>query len=155
MRHDLAASIDETRYAIFDRIDRIEAILFPPGVAQIFFMTTIGGMRLEISYMQLKVTNKLPLSLKLVDKFGNPAPVDGAPVWSLTNPALGTLNVAADGMSAELVPAGPLGSFSVQVSADADLGEGVKTIFGELPIDLIGGDAVSVVIEAGTPVPNE
>lgn len=119
------------------------------------FTTTIGGMRLEISYMQLKVSNKLPLSIKLVDKFGNPAAVDGAPVWTLTNPALGSLVVAEGGLSAEFIPAGAVGSLVVQVSADADLGEGVKTIFGELPVDLLAGDAVSVVIEAGEPVPVE
>jgi hypothetical protein len=156
MRHELTSSIDETRYAICDRLAHIEAFLCPPRrVVKMVFATTIGGMKMEISYMQLKVSNKLPLSIKLVDKFGNPAVVDGAPVWALTNPALGSLVVAEGGLSAEFIPAGAVGSLTVQVSADADLGEGVKTIFGELPIDLLAGDAVNVVIEAGAPVPVE
>jgi hypothetical protein len=147
------SSIDETRYAVLDRLDCIEAILCPPRVAKMIFVVTIGGIALEVSRMQLKVTNKLPLSIKLVDKFGNTAPVDGVPQWALSNPGLGSLVVAADGMSAEMTPTGPLGSFLIQVSADADMGSGVTPIFGELPIDLIGGDAVSIQIVAGEPVP--
>ena len=146
-------SLDEMRYTLLDRLGRIEAILNPPKIAKVVFIVTIGGLRVEASRMQLKVTSKLPMSLQLVDKFGNVAIVDGAPVWVLTNPALGSLVVAADGLSAELTPTGPLGSFAVQVAADADLGEGIKTISGELPIELLSGDAVTVQIVAGTPIP--
>jgi len=102
--------------------------------------------------MQLKVTNKLPLSLKLIDKFGNDARVDGLPLWALTNPAMGVLAVATDGMSAVLTPAGVLGSFAVQVSADADMGEGVKVIVGNLPLDLLPGDATEIQIVSGEPI---
>lgn len=101
--------------------------------------------------MNLKVTQKLPLSIKPVDKFGNDAKVDGKPEWSLTDPALGDLAVSDDGMSCELTPKGPVGSCIVQVSADADLGEGVKAILGELPMEFLAGDAESLSISAGAP----
>lgn len=102
--------------------------------------------------MFLKITQKLPLSVEFQDKLGNPAKVDGAPVWAVSDETLATLSVAADGMSAELVPTGAIGEFKVQVSADADLGEGVKSILGELAIELLPAEAVSVAIKAGEPV---
>lgn len=54
-------------------------------------------------------------------------------------------------MSATLTPIGPLGSFSVQVKADADLGEGVKEIIGELAVELSAGDAEVIALSAGAP----
>jgi hypothetical protein len=133
----------------------IEGFLYPGRAVKMVFTAKLFGLKLGVRDMQLKVSFKLPLSIKLVDKFGNLAPVDGAPVWALTNPALGTLTVAEGGLSAEFVPAGVVGSLVVQVSADADLGEGVKTILGELPLDLLAGDAASIQIEAGEALPVE
>lgn len=155
MRHELVSSIDETRYSLNDRLENIETILSSPKIVKMKFVATIGGAKYEVSFMQLKVSNKLPLSIKLVDKFGNPAAVEGAPAWSLTNTALANLVVSPDGMSAELSPLGPIGTFNVQVSADADLGEGVKTIFGELTIDLLSGEAVAIEIVPGAAIPIE
>ena len=106
----------------------------------------------EITHMFLKVNQSLPLSISIKDKFGNEAKVDGAPSWALSDPSLGALTVAEGGMSASLAPAGTVGAFKVQVSADADLGEGVKSILGELDIELLAGDAEVLSISAGEPV---
>lgn len=133
------------------RIER-QLKLPPPAVGFEFYVGEEGHQRKVEFVMNLKVSQKLPMSINPVDKFGNAAKVDGAPVWSLTDPSLGSLAVADDGMSAELTPAGAAGSCEVQVNADADLGEGVKTIVGSLPVELVAGDAVSVSIAAGSPV---
>lgn len=117
-----------------------------------FYKLLPDGSKKEIIMAMLKVSQKLPLSVSFKDKFGNDAKVDGKPEWALTDPALGSLSVSEDGMSAELQPAGQMGSCKVQVSADADLGEGVKTILGELDIDLLPGDAEVVQIAAGEAV---
>jgi hypothetical protein len=106
----------------------------------------------KVTNMNLKVNQNLPVSIEIKDKFGNPAIVDGVPSWSLTAQGLADLEVAADGMSALVKPIGPVGSVSVQVSADADLGAGVTAILGELAIELIAGDAETIAIAAGTPV---
>lgn len=98
--------------------------------------------------MFLKVTQKAKISLTIQDKFANPAKVDGIPSWSLTDESLGSLAVEADGMSATLEPKGPIGAFSVQVKCDADLGEGVKEILGELAVELAAGDAEVVKLAA-------
>lgn len=123
----------------------------PFKASRIAFFTTINGLKKEITEMFLKVNQKLPLTIEIKDKFGNAAQVDGAPAWSLTDPALGALVVDASGMSAEFTPAGTVGTLQVQVSADADLGEGVKTILGSLDLELLSGEAVTVAIAAGTP----
>ncbi len=102
--------------------------------------------------MFLKVNQKLPVSVAFKDKFGNSAKVDGLPVWVATVPELVTLEVAEDGMSAMILPVGPEGVLKIQVSADADLGEGVKSILGELELELLTGEAVAVELTAGAPV---
>jgi hypothetical protein len=89
------------------------------------------------------------VSIEIKDKFNNAAKVDGLPQWAVTSPELCALKVSADGMSAMLKPVGVVGSFKVQVKADADLGEGVKEIMGELDIELLAGEAVVVGLSAG------
>ncbi len=102
--------------------------------------------------MKLKISQNLPVSVTFEDKFGNTAQVDGLPSWAVTDEKLATLEVADDGMSAVVKPTGLAGSFKVQCSADGDLGEGVKSILGELDIDLLPGDATTVDLKAGDPV---
>jgi hypothetical protein len=106
----------------------------------------------EILHMFLPVNKKLPVSIEIKDKFGNPAKADGAPSWALSDESLGSLAVAADGMSAEFSPSGSVGSLKLQVKADSDLGDGVKEILGELSLDLLAGEAVLVELKAGEPV---
>lgn len=96
--------------------------------------------------MFMKISDVKTASIVIKDKFGNPAAVDGAPAWAVSDPALATLEVATDGMSAKIMPVGVIGSFKLQVSADADLGEGVKTILGEMDIDLLAGEAEVIEI---------
>lgn len=127
-----------------ERLARIEAALIPAEAARVLFFVFSDGIISEVSNMQMPVDKTLKLMIAPVDKAGNPAKVDGVPAWSLTDPALGVLAVEADGMSAVFTPAGALGSLMVQVNADADLGEGVKTIAGELPVEILAGEAVTV-----------
>lgn len=127
--------------------------LKPTNAAKIKFFTLIDGKKEEITNMLLPVSKKLPLSLEIVDAKGNLAAVDGAPIWDVTDAALGTVTASADGLSAEFVPAGATGNLKVQVKADADLNPGEpKLIFGELELTLIGGEAVAIAIKAGEPV---
>lgn len=102
--------------------------------------------------MFLKVNQNLPLSVKFEDAKGNEATVDGAPIWAVSDEALAKLEVAEDGLSALLIPSGKVGSFKVQCTADGDMGEGSKSIMGEMDIDLLPADAVKVGLIAGEPV---
>lgn len=140
------------RSEVLDALARIETAVTPSVAASIRFFTELDGKLIEVNSMQMKVTQKIPLSIKPVDKFGNDAKLDGVPAWALSDPSKGSLAVAADGLSGEFVPAGAVGSLEIQVSGDADLGEGVVPIMGSLPVDLLPGDAVAIQVAAGPAV---
>jgi hypothetical protein len=142
-------SLAATEARLSELLDAIEVAVIPSEAARFIFMVESDGNFMEIENMQMSVDKVCTLKIAPVDKFGNAAKVDGMPSWSLTDPSLGALAVDADGMGATFTPSGALGALSVQVNADADLGEGVKTIAGELPLELLAGEA-AVVNVSGT-----
>lgn len=103
--------------------------------------------------MFLLASQKLPLSIEAKDQFGNAAQLDGAPVWAVTDEAVGKLEVAEDGLSAVFTPTGVAAATVVQVTCDADLGDGVRELLGTLDIEVISGEAVVVGIVPGNPEP--
>jgi hypothetical protein len=138
---------------IIARIQKLEDAVGSIGTAKsIEFYTTIDGTKRRIKNMFLKVSENLPVSIEIKDIHGNAAQVDGAPKWASTDETLATVTASEDGLSALVTPIGPVGVCKIQVSADADLGEGVKSILGELEIELLAGEAAVVSIVAGTPV---
>jgi hypothetical protein len=82
---------------------------------------------------------------------GNPAKIDGVPVWNNSDPSIIDLAVAADGMSAVATTVGPLGTCQISVIADADLGTGVRpiTTIGELTV--VAAEATTLGLKMGTP----
>lgn len=100
--------------------------------------------------MILKATQKVVVGISFKDAEGNAATIDGVPTWGVSDPAVGELEVAADGLSATL-RAGSPSVGTVNVSVDADLGDGVKTITGQLDVTVVPGDAVVVEVVAGQP----
>lgn len=82
---------------------------------------------------------------------GNPAPLDGVPQWASSNPAVATVEPAADGLSA-LVKAVSVGTAQISCVADADLDVGeLREITGILDIEVKPSEAVTLGITAGTP----
>lgn len=69
------------------------------------------------------------VQLAITDSRGNPASVDGAPVWASSDETVLTVTPAADGMSAVVDSVAP-GTARISVTADADMGAGTKTITG-------------------------
>lgn len=117
----------------------------PRGLGIVF----LGGK------LMLLLTNaqKVGLSIQPLDQYGNAARIDGVPEWNTSDATVGTLAVADDGLSAVFTTAGPLGTTQINVSADADLGTGVRTISATLDIQVEAAEAVSLSIKAGTPEP--
>jgi len=70
---------------------------------------------------------KVVISLAPVTAAGNPAPLDGMPTWAVMS-GDATLEVSADGMSCTFISGVANVINEVSVTADADLGEGVRTI---------------------------
>ncbi len=91
------------------------------------------------------------MSVKFVDKKGQPAKVDGAPEWSTDNTDVLALTPAADGLSCLVAAAGPLGDGTITLKADADLGAGVVPLIGTVDVSVTGGQATVVTIDPGTP----
>lgn len=101
--------------------------------------------------LTLSVTQKVELQLQPVDIKGNPAPVDGAPFWDVSDPTLVDLIPSIDGMSAVVSARGSIGHVQITVRADARLGPDVREIMGVLEIDLVPAEAVALGIVAGSP----
>jgi hypothetical protein len=82
---------------------------------------------------------------------GKPATVDGIPVWNVASPA--TVEVDEDGMGAFLVSADTVGSSAWSVEADADLGDGIRTISEGGTYTYTDAQAEALGVTASTPVP--
>ena len=136
---------DERRFLVIDPPDRRKGILQWGISSSSFCIKGHHKMALTLSVIQ-----QVTLSITPVDAKGNPAPVDGVPMWSLSVPDVATLTPAADGLSATLV-AMTLGHEQVTVSADARFGPEVVTISGVLEVDVVTAEAVSLGIIAGEP----
>jgi hypothetical protein len=99
----------------------------------------------------ITATQQVALSISVADRRGNPARVDGTPAWSTSDATILTVEPAADGMSAVAKAVGAVGTAQVNVTADADLGEGITPLAGVLDVEVLAGQAVAVNIAAGTP----
>ena len=103
--------------------------------------------------MLITITNeqKVQVTLNPTTEAGNPAQVDGAPVWAVSS-GDATLDVAADGMSAFLVSGAANTNSQVSVSADADLGAGVTTITDTVDLAVVQASASALGAIVGTPI---
>ena len=119
----------------------------PQGTANTVHIQRRADMALILTDVQ-----KVGLSVSFVTAKGNPAQVDGAPVWSVSDATVLSVVPSADGLSAEVVAVGPLGTAQVSVTADADLGTGVTALVGTLDVQVVASEAASIVINAGAPV---
>ena len=95
---------------------------------------------------------KVSCSLDPRNSKGNPAPLDGVPVWASSNEAVATVTAAADGLTADVTATG-VGTAQISVVADADLDVGeLREITGLLDVEVKASEAVTLGIVAGTPV---
>lgn len=100
---------------------------------------------------QLKATQQVVAAIgNVTDKRGNPTTVQN-PTWTSSDPSVLTVTGAADGMSATAYAAGPVGTASIVLDADADLGDGVTPIQGVAEVEVVAGDAAIVNVMLGTP----
>lgn len=96
-------------------------------------------------------TQKATLTLDPRTAKGAPARLDGVPQWSSSNPAVATIEPAADGLSA-VVRATATGTTQINVVADADLDANeVRELTGVLDVEVKASEAVTLGISAGAP----
>lgn len=114
-----------------------------------------------IMAFELSTGFQVPVAVEFRDRKGNPAPVEGTPEWSTDNSELLAISPSEDGMSCNVASVGPIGTATVTLSADADLGAGVRSIIGTLEVSVTTGGATEVVLTPGeaseipTPAPTE
>lgn len=103
--------------------------------------------------MLITITNeeKVQVTLAPLTAAKNPASLDGAPVWTVTE-GDATLDVATDGLSAFLISGAANTNSKISVSADADLGEGVVTITDVIDLAVVQAMASGLGLSVGTPV---
>lgn len=111
---------------------------------------SIGTNRRTSTMLQLTNTQQCALSVSGVDKKGNPAGLDSI-AYSSSDPSVATVTQDTADSSKALVKAVAAGTVQINVSADADLGDGVSTLSGVLDITVVAGQAVGFVINTGTP----
>lgn len=119
------------------------------------FAWEIGQVMLKrrIPMLELNLTNeqKVNVTIHPVTLTGKPATLDGAPSWTVLNGGA-TLEVAEDGLSAEIITSDTdLSDSTIQVSADADLGEGVEAISDTVLLHTKHANAANLGLVAGEP----
>lgn len=104
--------------------------------------------------MQITITNEqqIEVTLNPVTSSGNPAPLDGNPVWEVLT-GNSTVIPSADGKSAILRSEDGIGDTQIKVTGDADLGAGVVEISDTIELIVIGAQAQSLGLVPGTAQP--
>lgn len=100
----------------------------------------------------ITIDQEFDVTLRITDRAGHPAQVDGVPVWTSNPPNGLELVPSADGMSCvvrstDVVDEGIV----LTVEADADLGAGVEPLIGLLTVAVTSGSARILALNAGTP----
>ena len=90
------------------------------------------------------------LSISAVDAKGNPAPVENV-VYETSDLQIIVVGVNPNDETKAVVAARTVGTAQVTVTADADIGEGVKELMGLLDVEVVAAEAVALAIEAGVP----
>jgi hypothetical protein len=85
-------------------------------------------------------------TIAVTDKFGNPAAIDGLPVWESTDETIAAVNPSADGLSCTVVSTGQMGTVQINVRLDADLGDGVRELNGMALLDVNAGAASAIAL---------
>ena len=113
------------------------------------FRVTIDEITMEGENMATTMTDvqHADAAIKYQTAAGNPAKVDGVPVWASSDESAISVTPAADGFSARIDSVGGLGKFQVTVKADADMGEGVKELTSVLDIEVIASEAAQGAFE--------
>ncbi len=101
----------------------------------------------------LPVNHEIELSITPKDVWGNPARVDGDPVWTLSEGADMDLIPTDDPFKIIARARNVIGAALVTVTVDADLGEGFRALTGFEAIAIIPGEAVTLAINAGAATP--
>lgn len=131
------------------RLSVLERASLPVPV-RLGFYEIVDGQEVRITMADIQIGKPKKLVARAEDAAGNPAVLEaGSLKVSATDPSMLNIVTEDDG-SITVSAVGPLGdaggALMLQASGDADLGEGELQVFGELPINVVAGDAVRIVL---------
>jgi hypothetical protein len=109
------------------------------------FTFQIGNFVFKGEHMAstMQAGTRATVSVEWKDKGGNKVKVDGPTNWVSSDPATVECSPATGNPQiANLFAPGPVGTVQIQATADADLGEGVKTVTATLDVNVIEGEAI-------------
>lgn len=158
--------VEATLARLEAKVDRLGAIASGEFAGELDIDLEIDG-QVTKGALEVRLTDSQQGTIKILPKKknGQPAPVQAGSVL-YSGPSFVALTPSADGMSVKVVamglggddPGGPAEQF-ITFSADADLGEGVVTISGRRPIQVIPSMAVTLdseesdIVEQDAPGP--
>ena len=120
------------------RARRIEFI----GAANSLFIVKAKHM----TQLAFRADQRATLSVRPVDRFGNPATLNAAPTWAASPADALTVSAAADGLSAVVASAaGKTGVFQVVVTGSA----GTRSVTGTIDVVVSAAEAASLAIDVG------
>ena len=91
----------------------------------------------------MQAGSRATVSVEWKDAAGHTVKVDGPTVWDSSAPGIVECKVATGNPGiANLFAPGPVGTAQIQATADADLGEGTKSVTAVIDINVIAGEAV-------------
>lgn len=101
--------------------------------------------------MLLTITNeqKITVTLNPTTLAGNPATLDGAPVWEALGDGDATIEVAPDGLSATLISGEANINSTFRVTADGVPGEEVGVLTEDITLAVVPASASSLGLVAG------
>lgn len=102
--------------------------------------------------MLITITNeqKVEVTLKPTTEAGNPATLDNV-LWEVIE-GDATLEVAEDGLSAFLISGEADINSKIQITADADLGEGVTELIDVVDLAVVPATASILGVSVGSPI---
>lgn len=99
-------------------------------------------------FPSMTTSQQFSITPQFKTKSGKAATVDGVPTYGSSDESVAKVVPAADGLTALVVAQG-VGSYSISVSADADLGAGTRTINGSDTGDVTSAEADTVGFSVG------
>jgi hypothetical protein len=100
-------------------------------------------------HMAVTLTSTQEFDIQIIpqDAHNNPAPVENV-VWECSNAHVARL-VAIDDLNQTVQAVGPAGTAQITVHCDAQIGEGVIELVGTLDVEVLPGQAVTLVVSSG------
>lgn len=105
----------------------------------------------ESNQTTLNNLQEVEVQVAFTDDAGRAVSIDGPPRWQANDETLIEVDVAEDGRSAIVRTLGGTGSTFVTVSADAQLGDGVRSISGAFDVTITESGDVRIQFSFGTP----